>query len=234
MTDRPPHVPRPYRPADVPPEAARPSSFTGILLSDLRWRWRHRRRGLIADTGTVLLAGIAGGFAGVAALLEVAAHVPFPARLYFAVGGIVAAFAAVLVALHPTRRRVFATAAGLGALGLVFALLYLVPWSSRKPFLRDLGRIEIGMTQGEVEEIMAGYIRGTGWPASPAGTRPEAGFLADVSSGARYATEPTAGGELAFRDSFVFRHSDDGAFNSDWGVVRFHDGRVAAVEFLPD
>jgi hypothetical protein len=39
---------------------------------------------------------------------------------------------------------------------------------------------------------------------------------------------------LAPEDAMVFRHSDDARCNSDCGVVRFADGRVAEVRFDPD
>lgn len=104
------------------------------------------------------------------------------------------------------------------------ALLYMVPWTSRKPFLRDLGSIRPGMSEAEVRQIMRGYIEGTGWPASPASAeRENAGY------GQAAAPEP-----LALPGSLVFRHSTNGAFNSDWGVVALENGRVTRVRFDPD
>jgi hypothetical protein len=44
----------------------------------------------------------------------------------------------------------------------------------------------------------------------------------------------TAAGEMSLQNSVVFRHSDDGRFNSDWGIVEFQDGRVVGVRFSPD
>ena len=46
-------------------------------------------------------------------------------------------------------------------------------------------------------------------------------------------TNSTAG-EFALRDALVFRHSNRGRFNSDWGIVSLSNGRVARVEFSPD
>lgn len=46
------------------------------------------------------------------------------------------------------------------------AALHYVPWTSRKPFLRDLDRIRAGMTEAQVRHIMNRYLEGTGWPAS--------------------------------------------------------------------
>ena len=81
---------------------------------------------------------------------------------------------------------------------------------------------------------MAGYIRGTGWPADPFGDGRGAESLTEVSTGASYQVEPAPNGELAIRHSIVFRHSDDGRFNSDWGVVTFRDDKVVSVQFMPD
>ena len=88
--------------------------------------------------------------------------------------------------------------------------LYLVPWSSRKPFLRDLFSIRPGMTMAEAERIMAGYKRGTGWKV------------------------PGTNQEFAPDGAIVFRHSDDGLFNADWGVVTIVNGKVVDVRFDPD
>lgn len=92
-------------------------------------------------------------------------------------------------------------------LGIALLILHLAPWSSRKPFLQSLRTIRVGMTLPEVEAIMAGYGRGSGWRGLE--------------------------GPL-FADAVVFRHSDEARFNSDWGIVRFGGDKVVAVEFLPD
>lgn len=105
----------------------------------------------------------------------------------------------------------------LAALTVAAATLHLVDWTTRKPFLRDLARIRAGMTEAEVLVIMAPYREGTGWHVPDAGSPP--------------GSPPT---ELELRDSLVFRHSDDAAFNSDWGIVSLRNGRVAAVEFSAD
>lgn len=106
-------------------------------------------------------------------------------------------------------------ARGRVVLPLVFAAalmaVHLTPWNSRKVFLGDFRDIRPGMSLAEVDAIMAGYLRGTGWP-HPDGTP----------------------GELRLADSVVFRHAKTGNYNSDWGVVRFADGRVTEATFLPD
>ncbi len=98
-----------------------------------------------------------------------------------------------------------------GALLALLGTLYLVPWSSRKPFLRALDSIKLGMTEAEVHQRMAGYKLGTGW----------------IIPGQNPA-------EFAPADSLVFRHSDDPEFNSDWGIVTLQRGKVTAVQFSPD
>jgi hypothetical protein len=123
----------------------------------------------------------------------------------------------------------------LAAIIAVVATLYFVEWTTRKPFLRDLGRIRVGMTEAEVRRIMGRYMEGTGWPANPFDTSTNAtSTLTDVGSGSQYSTTTSPSGEMVIRDSLTFRHSNDGAFNSDWGIVSLSSGRVVRVEFSPD
>jgi hypothetical protein len=93
-------------------------------------------------------------------------------------------------------------------LGLFLAGMAVVSalnWDSRKPFLRDLYRIEPGMTVAQVDQIMAGYLR---TPASP--------------------------GQVNQDNGITYRHTIAGWGDSDWGVVAFQNNRVSHVEFLPD
>lgn len=160
----------------------------------------------------LLLQGLALGLATFAVLMaaffELVCGMPLDRPLYAAAGAAIAACAVLARALGGVRlsRRGWAvSAAAFGAL----AVLHLVPWNSRKPFLQRLGQIAIGMSPAEVEAIMAGYLRRTNWEAFD--------------------------GPVRVRDAMVFRHSDAPEFNSDWGVVRFDAAaRVVAVEFLPD
>ncbi|NMO16044.1 hypothetical protein HPC49_01575 [Pyxidicoccus fallax] len=104
-------------------------------------------------------------------------------------------------------------------------------WNSRKPFLRDLYSVKPGMTQAEVEAIMGRYLHGTGWPAHPLSPT---GTVVDAASGATHASTSTPRGELALAGSIVYRHTNEGWANSDWGIVRFENGRVSDVSFSPD
>ncbi|MCD6049652.1 MAG: hypothetical protein K0Q55_1055 [Verrucomicrobia bacterium] len=143
-------------------------------------------------------------------------------------------FAAALIRHLPVRQQ-------LGRLGVLIAIivfilqLYFVDWTTRKPFLRDLDRIQVGMTESEVRHIMEGYLEGTGWPALPGSNPTNApGTLNIVGSGSQYSTATSPTGQLTIRDSLVFRHSNDGAFNSDWGIISLSSGKVISVEFHPD
>ena len=97
---------------------------------------------------------------------------------------------------------------------LWIAILYFIPSSPRKPFLRDLNRVKPGMTSDQVEAIMGNYIKGTGWPPHPQST-----------SGAK---------ELAFKGKQVYRHSETGNYDSDWGIITYENDLVVSVEFSAD
>jgi hypothetical protein len=99
---------------------------------------------------------------------------------------------------------------------LAATILHLVPWSSRNGFLKHLYSIRRGMTEDQVNAIMGGYIRGTGFPTNP------------------FAEPPGPPGELTIEGALVFRHSEDPAYNADWGIVNFRNGRVTEVEFSRD
>jgi len=116
---------------------------------------------------------------------------------------------------------------------LALAVPIHVVTSSRGRFLRDLYSIQPGMTVEEVEAIMAGYIQGTGFPANPY-SEGEEDELVDLGTGRRFHTVDTPEGEMEIVGSKVYRHSDDGAYNADWGIVEFEHGRVVSVSFSPD
>jgi hypothetical protein len=97
----------------------------------------------------------------------------------------------------------------------VFAAVRWVNWNSRKPFLRDLYSVHVGMTRSQVDAIMGKYLKRTGWPTNPFGP-------------------PSASGAMELPGAVVYRHTNEGWGNSDWGIVRFEANRVAAVDFHPD
>ncbi len=164
------------------------------------------------------------------ALIEILLAQPIPWWLYALVG---VAFAAALLRRRPLwdqRKRLIV----LALVWTVLATLYLVPWTTRRPFLRRLYSIRPGMTEGEVRRIMAGYMEGTGWEA-PSSLRYSPARTIDDPISSPVATVGTSpSGELAINNALVFRHSNDGAFNADWGVVNFSRGRVVGVYFSPD
>ncbi len=100
----------------------------------------------------------------------------------------------------------------------------------RRNFLSDLERIQEGMNETEVEQIMDGYIKGTGWEwpmlAQSSSCQQESGKKCSV----RRDNPP----ELEFEGTKVYRHSHKPDYSSDWGVVYFKDGKVTGVEFAPD
>jgi hypothetical protein len=106
-------------------------------------------------------------------------------------------------------------------------------WNSRRPFIRDLLRIRTGMTVADVEAIMSGYMKGTGLSWPPIWDDKPKGFnsVSPATSGAVIKGE---NGEMKLAGSLVYRHSTDGAYNADWGVVGFENEKVITVEFLPD
>lgn len=122
----------------------------------------------------------------------------------------------------------------LAVLSAAIAGLYFVPWSSRKPFLRDLYSIRPGMTESQARQIMGRYMEGTGWPAVYGNASNAPGSLVDAGSGATYATDVTPSGEMAVRDFIVYRHSTDGAYDSDWGIISLSNGVVLGVSFSAD
>jgi hypothetical protein len=113
-----------------------------------------------------------------------------------------------------SRRRWMLVASVLAA-ALVVAML-ASPWHSRKRFIWDLYSVQTGMTVDEVEAIMGRYTKGAGkkWGQSAAAF-PE--------------------GEERDRATGIMTYRwNDSDYDSDWGQVKFEQGRVVGVEFLPD
>lgn len=170
----------------------------------------------------------------------------------FAAGqAIVAELVIVLLAGVPAlvlaglcRRRSMIVACG--AAWMVAIALVLTPWSPRKRFIRDLYSVTPGMTVDEVDAIMGGYIKGSGW-AVPAGPPPvvqgrdeppdEDAARRAAEAQAAYAPPAYPEGDDRARatGTMTYRWNDhDARYDADWGQVTFEGGRVVVVEFLPD
>src|SRR5687767_2408535 len=116
------------------------------------------------------------------ALAEVLLALPIGWWLYLSLVGL---FAIALLRLKPISAQIRQVLV-FAVVTTLIAALYIVPWSSRKPFLKALYSIQPGLTEAEARQIMKGYMEGTGWPAvyggSPAGT----GTLNDLGTGAKH------------------------------------------------
>ena len=110
--------------------------------------------------------------------------------------------------------------------------LYLVEWSSREPFLRDLGRVQPGMTPEEVESLMGRYIHGTGWPPNPFNA--QEGSLEIAGRDGTFPLGLSDADELELKGCEVYRHSNHRNFDSDWGIVCYAGRGVSSVEFSHD
>lgn len=113
---------------------------------------------------------------------------------------------------HPGRSRV------LRAIVIAVAALVIarIDWTVEKEFVRTLHRIELGMSEDQVREIMANYPEGTGWPSNPHDERSRPGE------------------ELRVADQLIFRPTTKSG-DANWGMVKIgENGRVVAVEFSPD
>ena len=204
-------------------------------------------RRTIANSAMAIMAAAALVTIAFGLLIEVYLAIPLPGWLYVSAGLVILVGSVLVMVVEPLRKRIKRTSFGCLLFLAMLAAMYLVPWTSRKPFLKALDRVQLGMTRVEVEQIMTGYIRGTGWIAQPAdqnlpastltepsGQNLPSGKLTDLLSGESYPIEVTPNGEFAIKDSVVFRHSNHWRFNSDFGVVTFGGGKVVSVQFMPD
>lgn len=178
----------------------------------------------MGTTVAIFLLAVLGGLLFAFLELMIAASFPFYGFLTFAIVW------SLLLLPFLIWRRSLTNCVVYVAFLVVLTRLYLTPWNSRKAFLWDFRRIQIGMTVEEVEAVMGSYIRGTGWPPHPS---KDEGELVALGSPSRY-KYTCRGDEIVLVDCLVFRHDDHGLFDSDWGVVRVKDGRVVGTEFMPD
>lgn len=81
-------------------------------------------------------------------------------------------------------------------------------WNARKPFLRDIYRVRVEMTVGEVKQIMRGYLN------KPEPEDPDPN------------TQPD--------DTIIYRPDNEPDYNADWGIITIRAGKVQAVEYSAD
>jgi hypothetical protein len=165
----------------------------------------------------------------IAILMEIGAALCISAKIFFRYGLFWTLLLLPFLFLHPSRMK-FGFYVVLVASLLI---LYFIPWNSRKIFLKDFRKVEVGMTVNEVEQIMSKYIKGTGWPAMPESMF-STGTLIHAGSMVSRETSNSPDGDLVIRDSITYRHDKDGAFDSDWGIVKFKKGKVVSTTFSPD
>jgi hypothetical protein len=112
----------------------------------------------------------------------------------------------LLLYSRPLREKVVILTLFLVALGSV----RFVDWNTRKPFLRALDRVTVGITEVQADEIMDGYIKGVSPMAQ-----------VDEQGGVDWGT-------------VSYRHTTEAWGNVDVGVLVFQNGRVVRVDFCPD
>jgi hypothetical protein len=88
------------------------------------------------------------------AFFELCLSVPLSRRWYLLYGGA----GALVLGLFLMRRPGRSLGAALAMFLLAMGMLHLVPWNSRKRFLRDLNRIKPGMSLTDVEVMMSPYV----------------------------------------------------------------------------
>lgn len=177
-------------------------------------RSRPSRRGTVARTATMaVLAALALAWAATFDLFAAGArhHWLVPVITLTPVGLV------ALLAFASRERALRAAGAGLAVLAV---LLTLVPWHPRKVFAARLDSIEKGMTVDEVEAIIGGYIKGHGWAIPDELPPPE---------------YPEGEARAHATGTMIYRwNTTSASYNADWGKVEFQDGKVVAVDFLPD
>lgn len=145
------------------------------------------------------------------AIFDILAAVSLDFRINLIVGTILLFLAFLLLRYRSWPQRLTLATITL----ILLVALTQTDWNSRKPFLRDLNRVKAGMGIEEVKSIMDGYMPGARW--------------SDDSSPYYSTTE-----EDIFNSTLVYRHTDQGWGDSDWGVIFFKDEKVDRVQFFPD
>lgn len=98
---------------------------------------------------------------------------------------------------------------------LVLFTISRIDWNTRKPFLRDLNSIQIGMSEGDVEAIMSDYMKVDRELANPP-------------------TQVPSPQDIFTPEILVYRHTNQSWGDSDWGIVTLEEGKVVEVDFSPD
>lgn len=135
-----------------------------------------------------------------------------------------------LALLLPLARRAPRRAAlvASGVFLLVLAGGFGAPWNSHDRFLKDLAGVRPAMTQGQVQNAMAGHIRGITPASGPGDDRVGVGV-----DGRTYHVAPQDG-RLDIEGCDAYRHSNEGQWEADWGIVCFESERVNTVQFAHD
>lgn len=141
-----------------------------------------------------------------------------PALTWGFLGALFPYWIALLLALYHRKRWQLITV-GVVVGGVL--LLWWNPFHPRKRFLHDLYSVQTGMTVDEVEAIMGGYMKGWGARFHPGVENYEPPEY------------PTGPDRASVTGTMTYRWSA-GAFDADWGQIRFSSGRVVEVEFHPD
>ncbi|WP_169977468.1 hypothetical protein [Tautonia rosea] len=162
---------------------------------------------ILATVGIMVLTVLA----YVEFLVESSGGHPFPWWLYLGVALLACSLLFVRYRLKSLPIRLFLcamvvlVAAHYGKQGLV----------SRKPFLQTLYRIEAGMLEAEVDQIMSDFVKLT---------NEEGGTSTRGSEGSG-----------ALTGTVRYRRPPQGPSNdADRGIVHFREGRVTHVNFVPD
>ena len=163
---------------------------------------------------TTIFAMCLGGFMFVSILLELAIVSTYNNLDRVAIlVGCLSVPALLLAVIHCRKWKLASFMLGVA----VVAAFYILPWHPRKQFAWDLYSIKSGMNVDEANHKMSKYISGRGgkWPGSDGGLD-----IVDRES---------------WTGTLTFRWNDtDWQYDSDWGQVRFENGKVVSVEFLPD
>jgi hypothetical protein len=177
----------------------------------------------VLASGYVLLAFPLGFALGLYLILDLALSV----SIHIGFTAVYVAFWALVLLLllwgAPARHKLTVLAV------LAIALLGVreIHWNSRKPFLKDLYRVQEGMTVAQVEQIMGDYMTGGGVPLGSPGARLD-GRIAEARK------EPRSDPRGPVTGTISYRHTNEGWGDSDWGVVTFESGRVVRVWFSHD